>query len=316
MSFLYTQDKTVAIATEDEGSDSFGSDISNAPKKKSCLSKKVQLGFFYALNTMALLGQISGLALMGWGKFRFASPVAAMNSTNGTGESGNWLHFHDPVNADPTPGRQYYHWLFPLCLFIKSVTWWENFVDFDLKCGTTTVAPLRKWKVLMHKLRQKAMIFTSLWNIGIVFTFPLIASYLGLTQFASFKYRIKAMDSPFSTQIVKRAPVLANGLSPFVGFLFGSLACKLLMQRISYDIPLLLATPLTVGLVVVQCKYQFIPNFGPFEWYCPEGFRETDFLIPDSVWQLACCGMFWISLVIITCYLWRPKHNPMDKNEK
>ena len=248
--------------------------------------------------------------LIGWGDFRFSASSTATNTTK------EFVHYRQPDLVGSISGGRYYHWLFPLCLFVKSVTWWENFVDFDLTCGKTTLIPVRRWKVQMHRLRQKATIFTSVWNIGVIFAFPLVASYCRLAQFDSFNYRISPMELFNSNRLLELAPIIANGLSSFIGFFSGSLACKLAMQKVSFNVPLLLSTPLTIGLILLQCQYEYIPKFGLYKWHCVEGFSGTELAMPDSAWQLACSGMFWITLLIITCYLWRPRHNPMDRNQK
>jgi hypothetical protein len=293
--------------------------------KKQCLGDSARKGWYYFFNTLALIVQMGGLVVVGWSNFEFFS-VDAQNVTTPSPMSmsmpdeknDEFIKYREVVNFDESTLHPQGEWLFVLCLALKSLTWWENFIDFDFTACGRVVIPFRSWKVRMHKLRQKATVFTSLWNIGIILAFPYIFSW----HFEHFSFEIYIPNAQRTTnyqRAVEFAPVLTNAFSAFIGYFFGALACKLFMQKSGFSVPILLSTPLTVMLIMVQCSvgHQFIPDFGQYIWNCPEGFKgKTSFDYPVSIWQLACCGMFWISSLVIAAYIWRPKHNPMDKNEK
>ena len=299
---------------------SLNSSLSGSGKKRF-MSDKARKGWYYFFNTLAVLGQMAGLAVLCWGNFEFfAGAVKSENNTTTNfvppEQEGEFINFREVVKFDQSTRNPYHQWLFALCLVLKSMTWWENFIDFDFTACGRVLIPFRSWKVRMHKLRQKTTVFTSLWNIAIILAFP----YICFWHFKYFEFDVYVHNSKrkFDYQkAIEFAPAITNGLSAFIGYFVGGLSCKLFMQKPGFSVPLLISTPITALLILVQCfmEDKFIPDFGLYIWHCPEGIK-TLFAHPDSIWQLACCGMFWISFLVITAYIWRPKHNPMDRNEK
>ncbi|XP_071166727.1 chitin synthase chs-2-like [Mytilus edulis] len=90
---------------------------------------------------------------------------------------------------------------------------------------------------------------------------------------------------------------------------FGSLACKLCMQTFGFTIPLFLATPATLGLILAQSYTQFIPSYF-YVWICPE--MEGNIRLYHLLWF----GVLWISQVIVTAHIWSPKNGRMAKIDR
>ncbi|BFY98509.1 hypothetical protein BsWGS_01548 [Bradybaena similaris] len=102
-------------------------------------------------------------------------------------------------------------------------------------------------------------------------------------------------------------PLMVQIASSGLCYYFARLACKLCMQRISFSIPLSLATPLSVAVIITLCyldpsKLQLMSGF--LMWSCTQGDDEKRWL----VWHLALgFGLWWTSQLWITRYIWTPK---------
>ncbi|XP_060062788.1 chitin synthase chs-2-like [Ylistrum balloti] len=90
---------------------------------------------------------------------------------------------------------------------------------------------------------------------------------------------------------------------------FGSLACKLCMQVIGFALPLFLATPLTLGIIIVQCYSKFIPSY-LYIWLCPEMAGEI------RMFHLLWLGVLWVSQIILTSHIWFPRNGRMAKIDR
>ncbi|XP_021358360.1 uncharacterized protein LOC110453643 [Mizuhopecten yessoensis] len=90
---------------------------------------------------------------------------------------------------------------------------------------------------------------------------------------------------------------------------FGSLACKLCMQVIGFTIPLFMATPITLGIIIVQCYTHFIPSH-LYIWLCPETSGEI------RMFHLLWFGVLWVSHIILTSHIWFPRNGRMAKIDR
>lgn len=64
-------------------------------------------------------------------------------------------------------------WEAPFALLLTSITWWENYVDRDIKLGCIRL-PLASYKRHLQSVRSKANIGASLWKIALTITFSVI----------------------------------------------------------------------------------------------------------------------------------------------
>ena len=307
---IFTQEFTQSGVPANDDRKSFSESVST--RKEQCISHQTKRVFYYLLNVMALLCQAGGIVFVGMMNVEFTNSYNA--SLNETVETSN-IHFRsfDRSNKPSTESQ----WLFPLVLLLKSLTWWENFIDSNLKFKDYVLIPFREWKVRMYKVRQKSTAIVCLWNCAIIIVFPLVAKFLPSSSLADFNYALPATNGvdSFSTITLLSVP-LANLFSGIVGFWVGALVCKLLMQKICFNLPLMIGTPLTGGLVIFLCKRETNILKHTYSWQCLENFSVISNNLNDLSWQLVCFALFWLSLLIVVCYLWRPKENPMDRTEK
>lgn len=64
-------------------------------------------------------------------------------------------------------------WETPFALLLTSVTWWENYVDRDIKICCFKI-PLASYKRHLQSVRSKTNIGASLWKIALTITFSII----------------------------------------------------------------------------------------------------------------------------------------------
>ena len=202
-------------------------------------------------------------------------------------------------------------WTFPVGLLLVSMLWWENFIDKNISiCGGKLKIPLRDVKAQMHILRQKTTVIANLWSIGIIIAFP----YVFLESFHLDIYIPDKRRKDASAMVIEYLPALVQTMTGLVGFISATLACKLCMQTISFNLPLALATPVTVLVLGLQCRLGYF-DYEQFIWYCPEGFGNTR-TSSTTFWHMMCCILWWVSELIIAGHIWWPKQNTMDKTEK
>ena len=79
-------------------------------------------------------------------------------------------------------------------------------------------------------------------------------------------------------------PFLINIICSFVGYLMGWLACKLAMQRLGFALPLVVATPVALVLVLFMdsCKMQVMED-EPDKMRCDFEVRNLAFIVPSAV---------------------------------
>ena len=104
-------------------------------------------------------------------------------------------------------------------------------------------------------------------------------------------------------------PLYAQLIASLLLSYFGSLACKLCMQIYGFTIPLFLATPITLGLVLAQCYTDFIPSY-LYIWLCPESTGDL------RLFHLLWLCVLWISQLIVTGHVWSPKNGRMAKIDR
>ncbi|CAO4368072.1 unnamed protein product [Caenorhabditis nigoni] len=107
----------------------------------------------------------------------------------------------------------------------------------------------------------------------------------------------------------------------FVCYHSSKFACKVMMQRMGFALPMALSVPVTVLLMSTNCKLRqndpcHLTNVLTVElfWQC-NGASKTfaDFILTPQTWIWLCwlASQFWI-----TIHLWNPKHERLAKSEK
>lgn len=79
------------------------------------------------------------------------------------------------IGSDPQPGKPTWKgsWEAPIAIFFTSISWWENYVDRDIKFGCFKI-PLATYKRHLQSVRSKANIGASLWKIAITITLSVV----------------------------------------------------------------------------------------------------------------------------------------------
>lgn len=270
-------------------------------QNKSCLSDGGWRKLWYIGNASAALVQLAAIVALSCGGFGINDFQTSLNGFL----NGRYYRLL------PSPWLMRRWWVIPLALVFVSLTWWENFVEKNLKIFGGLTIPLKSWKVRLHTLKQKGCIISSLWNAGVIIAFPFIV-------FPDFMFKIDVpnQNKRAKSDILMQFSVpLAQGLASLFAFLSGSLACKLCMQQVAYSLPLLLSAPMTVVVLVLQCQYGFIPLITEYFWFCPEGFNASA-LDSTSIWQYSLFVLWWVSQMMIAGHIWRPRQNNMDRTEK
>ena len=166
-------------------------------------------------------------------------------------------HFFEHSDQDASTER-IVEYACALCLI--SFSWWENFVDNRFVGKLTQRNCWYKFimsvKFDLQESRPVTSVFISLWKIGVT---CLMCWVLGRDEDVDMsEYFLRAFDKLGDQPFAENSSILTLTLAAFVGHYVGYTACKLRLQRFSYDIPLALSTPLAVLVVTMQCKYDNI----------------------------------------------------------
>ena len=243
-----------------------------------------------------------------------------------------------PLVEDPT-----IIWELPVALFCISMAYLENFIDGDLEIFGKTIR-IQSWKKYLHHARSRLYIIASVWKTLWVIAFAMLLQpgfnfNMSYTVQAGFEQTYENTSLISNTNITDTNSSNANSLvsqevfNPFsfshevikhfelYGLLYvqlfavivltycGSLACKMCMQLFGFSLPLILTTPLTTTVVVLQCMYQFLPT-GVFVWISYE--EEGNRWILDLAWLL----VLWLSELFITSHIWFPNNGRMEKTDR
>ncbi|KAL4229437.1 chitin synthase I [Mactra antiquata] len=210
---------------------------------------------------------------------------------------------------------------FVLSMVFMSFSWWENFVD-DRFCGNTS--PRSCWKQTVLKLkfdlqesRPVISTLTSLIKIGVTILMSyLTKGFLEVNTEDDEKYIAGiSMSDVFSKlgdmDLTENTSILVLTLCTFVGHYVGYTACKLKLQRFSFNIPLLLSTPVAVIILVLECSD--IDILGVFT----DEYRECSISSISSIWIQYLYGILvWISLYWLCRHIFYPNIERLAKTER
>uniref|UniRef100_A0AAU6PBV1 chitin synthase n=1 Tax=Osedax japonicus TaxID=385425 RepID=A0AAU6PBV1_9ANNE len=289
-------------------------------------TNKMKKMLWYGANIAALIVQITGIVMIFFGSYDTRNLGDTFNSLTGVIDSETrQVNITTTTSIPPKPFSNIIYrnvewsgaavdgsrWMFPICLILVSMMWWENFIEKNVSFANGQYKiPLRDVKAQMHVLRQKAMVIASFWSIGIIVAFP----YVFLQDFKIEFYIADKRQKVFADYLSEYTPVIVQVVSGVAGYITAVLTCKLCMQMVSFNIPLVLSTPVTVIILFLQCKNQMITN-SEFEWLCPEGFGQTS-SSGGTIFHIICAILWWFSEMVISGHIWWPRQNTMDKMEK
>ena len=108
---------------------------------------------------------------------------------------------------------------------------------------------------------------------------------------------------------------LTQLLAAAILFFSSSLACKLLMQRISFCAAVYLSTPFLALLIGLQCHGTLpnLPMFGRFQYemICTPTNSDNNFPL-----MLTMAILYWLSSLWLTNYVWFPRAERLALAEK
>ncbi|XP_013390586.1 uncharacterized protein LOC106158988 isoform X2 [Lingula anatina] len=231
-----------------------------------------------------------------------------------------------------TPG--YVLWLTPLALLLISFSWWENYVYIDTKAHHSNMNPVRRFltkaRAVVRRSRYKLYVFMCPWKIVLSFAL-MLAIFIGTGRFtaedmfylqpglarceADSNVYFGKEDVGTDLDVVYTAVVLV--CVRLVCYYCSKVACQVKMQRISFAPPLLLVTPITLGLLFAGCHFWNINQTtftgipGYLFWHCfPPGSSLT------SLWSFWFIVAWWLSLMWVTRHVWMPNAERLAKTEK
>ncbi|CAB3404677.1 unnamed protein product [Caenorhabditis bovis] len=107
----------------------------------------------------------------------------------------------------------------------------------------------------------------------------------------------------------------------FICYHSSKFACKVMMQRMGFALPMALSVPVTVFFLSFACAQRakdacYLTEIITFElfWQCSGAYTSFgDFVLSPQTWIWLCwlASQFWI-----TIHLWAPKHERLAKSEK
>ena len=239
-------------------------------------------------------------------------------------------------------------WELPLALICISLAYWENFVDGDLDIFGKQIR-FHSWKKYLHHARSRLYIIASIWKTLWVIAFAMLLqsgftfnmSYTEQSVSPRLDRNISLTNSnqshlqintDFKVDIDENItnPEIFNPFSltddiikhfELYGILYiqlfsviiltycGTTACRMCMQLFGFSLPLILTTPLSVAIVILQCMFEFLPT-GVYVWISYE--EEGNLWILHLAWLL----VLWLSEIFITSHIWFPHNGRMEKADR
>jgi len=217
-------------------------------------------------------------------------------------------------------------WTIPVSLLLISVGWWENYINKFTALGNIG-ARLRDFKHRVRRMRTKTYMLASLWKIILTLVLMSVMMTSGQRSCLAVLYgdRDYAPDCPHlvnprgnnvGSDIMETNPfyiAVVQVAACLLCYQFSKTACKVMLQVVSFSLPLMLAAPLFGGLFIATCETWFPAQHVPLMpaylfWTCDvggvsRGFLETlygDYLLPVAL-------LWWLSFMWVTFHIWMPR---------
>ena len=201
------------------------------------------------------------------------------------------------------------YWEMPLALVLVSLKWWENFVDKDRCCLNLFQAKSR-----LHVTRTRLNLILCPINVGVIFGSWYLIEYLQDTVGTGIPVLLgipQSVDVVFASELTPGIICIFCGLVCY--FMF-RLASRLLMQCVSVCVPLFLAMPTVVAVILLQC-HDILPPIKAsstltFEFRCDVQTKEYYgyYVVGAAVW--------WLVFMWINRHVWFPTAEKLAKTEK
>ncbi|CAL1533661.1 unnamed protein product [Lymnaea stagnalis] len=201
-----------------------------------------------------------------------------------------------------------YVWEFPVALILMSVGWWENYVSSDWSLFGRVKLSFKHWRHVLQETRETSYFLIGPFKIALVI---ILGKYLADAEFALPTWHKDTKKTPGDFHAISYSLLyITLGSAILVTYLSG-LACKLHMQKTAFAFPLILSPPVSLVVVYLQCRYEFLPvSWHSGTWLCP------NLQIESLIQPIAVSGALWLSYCIIVSHIWFPKSERMAKIEK
>ena len=258
-----------------------------------------------SLNFLAMIGQLSAILI-------WPFLLALTNA---------YVHWPKNENAGNLV------WQIPLSLFLISCGWWENYVDRYTRLGGLGKF-LQKMKRRITRTRTKSYLIISIWKIGIVLAVMLAMNW----KESDFLFNFWKHESECIRKkhiFIETIPLLDDdpgwvlliqAMAGFVCYFCVRAVCKIRVQQVCLGVPLVLVTPLLVGLTVLLCELRsntpatFYPPPQHLFWACYSKGQFVSELLQDKMIWLGI--IWWLSQLYIARHIWFPRCERLAKTEK
>lgn len=234
----------------------------------------------------------------------------------------------------------------PIALLLISCGWWENYF-------TATKKPaIQKFLQGLKTSRYYTFLFVSVWKIVCFFLIMLLVTYIQYDKdiavanlfdlfeatFSDRNITITEVSSVSSSLInnlevedIGQPPVLdathfsalwvllIHALGSYICYITGKFACRILIQGTGYALPVTIAVPVVISLLITFCGLwnsdpcyfrNVIPDYMFF--YSPKFYDLEGYLAEEHAWV----WLLWLlSQMWITLHIWRPKVDRLMSTE-
>jgi len=223
-------------------------------------------------------------------------------------------------------------WLFLLCVCLKSLCYWDNFVDDDEEAQHKSSAESLDYSQEDKKVRTKTnenhkrTFITSGARLLVCAAFYCVITFNDVRQRKSIQplhnltvtnkqtCQLESSFVEFVCDVYQSyGTELKIVLLSFLMTQISTLACRLHLQRIAFTLPTYAAPVVTLALVWTTCKVPMAKQFS--------NLFGVDFVYPLNVdipfWSVfLSASLAYVALLCLTWYLWFPKVERMAKLER
>lgn len=238
-----------------------------------------------------------------------------------------------------TRGQNYGEsWSILVSLLLISLGWWENYVNRFTSLGKFGNA-LKDFKRSIRRMRTRIYMIVSFWKILVTFGFMIaLMSEFKAPCAAALLYLgdDKAMGCPHFVQPLQAINVegteymndpfwicMVQVFSCLFCYTFAKSACKILLQVVSFSLPLMLVAPVMLGLFMGNCESfklsestgSLMPSY--LYWTCDIHGISYDFLEKlVSDYYLPIALGWWLSFLWVTFHIWVPRVERLAQTER
>lgn len=196
------------------------------------------------------------------------------------------------------------NWSLPLGLILISIAVFPNYLG-TLQRNNRVFDFCWSLKKRNQKSRHKIGLFTSIWKAGLTMLMCQLFN-------PEFKFKIDYFQGEDS-KVAYYSMLIVQLTSSMIFYLACSLAFKLRMSRLSFALPLVLITPISVTLALTLKDVSPVPQwFEYFKISMAYSGRSSSFQLP-LIYGLT---LWWISHLWTTRFIWDNKYNSIETTIK